>query len=273
MTLAGHEPSSLFKEGFLEIDGFRLRYEEAGQGNQVVLLEGESWGLSNVRDALSEKYRVLAVELPGFGKSSTNTKSQSVPELAITAGRVVEKTVAGKFTLVGTSFAANVALWQTLKSPEMVEALILISPTVILPIDNLPTEIPYAITQKERVRLLLAHPDNLPSAKTVDPDRWAREQELVLRLKGQTHDAAAEARLKEVRCPTLIVFGVNDRMVAPEAARVYAEKIPNSNISLVYDAGHLIEAERPEALIDAVSNYVQHRETFIVGRGSNLINP
>ena len=273
MTLAGHQPSGLFKEYFLEIDGFRIRYEEAGQGNQVVLLEDESWGLSKVRDALSEKYRVLAIELPGFGKSGTNTKSQSVPELAITASRVVERTVAGKFTLVGTSFAANVALWQTLQSPEMVEALILISPTVILPTEILPKTFVSANAQEERLRLLLAHPDGLPSVMTVDPELWSREQKLVLRLKGHTHDEAAEGRLSEIRCPTLIVFGVNDHMVAPEAARVYAEKIPNSNISLVYDAGHLIEAERPEALIDAVSTYVEHRETFIVGRGSNLINP
>ena len=273
MTLAGHQRSDIFKEGFLEVEGFRIRYEEAGQGNQVVLLEGESWGLSKVRDALSEKYRVLAIELPGFGKSGINTESQSVPELAITASRVVERTVSGKFTLMGTSFAANVALWQTLQSPEIVEALILISPTVILPTEILPKEFAHTDTQEERLRLLLAHPDNLTSVITLNSELWAREQELVLRLKGQTHDAAAAAKLSEIRCPTLIVFGVNDRMVAPEAARVYAENIPNSNISLVYDTGHLIEAERPEALMDAVSSYVEHRETFIVGRGSNLINP
>lgn len=273
MTLAGHQPSGLFKEGFLEVDGFRIRYEEAGQGNQVVLLEGESWGLSKLRDALSERYRVLAIELPGFGKSGTNTISKSLAELAITASKVVERIVEGKFTLMGTSFAANVALWQTLQSPEMVEALILISPTAILPAEILPRTFASANGQKERLRLLLAHPDDLLSAMTVDPDLWSREQELVLRLKGQTHDEVAEARLGEIKCPTLTVFGVNDRSVAPEAARLYAEKIPNSNISLVYDAGHLMEAERPEALIDAVSNYVEHRETFIVGRGSNLINP
>jgi pimeloyl-ACP methyl ester carboxylesterase len=62
-------------------------------------------------------------------------------------------------------------------------------------------------------------------------------------------------------------------MVAPEAPRIYREKIPNCNISFVYDAGHAILADRPEALISAVSDFIERRETFIVGRESGLINP
>jgi len=69
------------------------------------------------------------------------------------------------------------------------------------------------------------------------------------------------------------VFGLEDKMVRHEAARVYREKIPNGNISLVYDAGHLIEAERPDSLINLVEDFVERRETFIVGRGSTVINP
>ena len=72
---------------------------------------------------------------------------------------------------------------------------------------------------------------------------------------------------------TLVLFGSEDKMVAPEAARIYRARIPNSNIAFVYDAGHLIEAERPEALVNAVSDYVELRETFIVGRQTGMINP
>jgi hypothetical protein len=41
----------------------------------------------------------------------------------------------------------------------------------------------------------------------------------------------------------------------------------------VYDAGHLIVAERPEALINVVSDFVERRETFVVSRQSGVINP
>ena len=43
------------------------------------------------------------------------------------------------------------------------------------------------------------------------------------------------------RVQPLVLFGSEDKMVAPEAARIYRERIPNSNIAFVYDAGHLIE--------------------------------
>jgi hypothetical protein len=41
----------------------------------------------------------------------------------------------------------------------------------------------------------------------------------------------------------------------------------------VYDAGHVIEAERPEALFAAVRDFLDQRETFIVSRKSTIINP
>jgi pimeloyl-ACP methyl ester carboxylesterase len=107
----------------------------------------------------------------------------------------------------------------------------------------------------------------------MDPAIVAREQELVQRLTGGRHDAELELRLGEIPCATLVLFGSEDRMVAPEAARLYRAGIPNSNLAFVYDAGHLIEAERPEALVNAVSDYVELRETFIVGRQTGLINP
>ena len=95
----------------------------------------------------------------------------------------------------------------------------------------------------------------------------------MLRLRRFAHDSGVETILSEIRCPTLVVFGVNDKMVAPEAARIYREKIRNCNVSFVYDAGHDIGAERPEALINAVFDFVERREAFVVARRSNIINP
>ena len=82
-----------------------------------------------------------------------------------------------------------------------------------------------------------------------------------------------EGRMGEIECATLVVFGLNDRAMAPEAASVYKASIPNCNVSLVYDAGHNIMADRPEALIDVVSDFVERGEAFIVARHSGLINP
>lgn len=268
MTQAGQPLAVTFKEGHVEADGFRIRYREAGQGEAVVMLDGITWGPSNLNDALAQKYRVVVLELPGFGSSPANTRSQSVADLAETMARAADELVADNYTLIGTSFGANVALWQTLQSPEKVEGLILISPTAILPEGG-----PMAGTPEQLARQLFAHPENAHGLASLDPAVAAQEQALTQRLGGTTHDAEAEGRLGEIQCATLAVFGTKDKMVASQAASIYREKIPNCNVSLVYDAGHLIVAERPEALCGLVADFVERRETFIVERGTGMINP
>ena len=92
---------------------------------------------------------------------------------------------------------------------------------------------------------------------------------------GDANDAATEleARLADVQCPTLVVFGQEDRSVQPEAAGIYRERIPNCNVAFVYAAGHNIAADRPQALVNLVSDYLERRETFIVQNRTNVINP
>ena len=99
----------------------------------LVREEGMTWGLSRLRDALGQKYRVIALELPGFGASPANTRSQSVQELASTVAQASAQVVPEHYTLIGTSFGAHVALWQTLQALDKVEALVLIAPTALLP--------------------------------------------------------------------------------------------------------------------------------------------
>jgi len=261
MTQAEPRLTAAFKEAHVEVDGFRIRYRESNPpqpAGAIVMLEGITWGLSKLRDALGQTYRVVALELPGFGESPANPRSQSVQELAHTAAQAAAQVMSATYTLIGTSFGAHVALWQTLQAPDEVEALVLIAPTAILPATGPLTATP-EVTAK-----------GLPS---VDPAIVAKEQALVQRLTGGRHDAEAERRLGEIPCATLVIFGSEDQRVAPEAPPIYRERIPNSNLSFVYDTGHLIEAERPEALVNAVSDYVQLRETFIVGHRTGIINP
>jgi pyruvate dehydrogenase E2 component (dihydrolipoamide acetyltransferase) len=271
MTQAGQRLTAAWKEDHVEADGFRIRYWESGPPRPVgvvVMLEGMTWDLSKLRDALAQKYRVVALELPGCGASPANIRSQSVQELANTMTQAVAQVVPEPYTLIGTSFGAHVALWQALQSPDTVEALVLIAPTALLPVAGA-----MAGTPEDIAKRLFAHPEPARSLASIDPAIVAKEQALVQRLTGGRHDAEAEHRLGEIACATLVLFGSEDKMVASAAARIYRARIPNSNIAFVYDAGHLIEAERPEALVNAVSDYVELRETFIVGRQTGIINP
>ena len=54
---------------------------------------------------------------------------------------------------------------------------------------------------------------------------------------------------------------------------MYVERIPNCYYVLVYDAGHAIETERPDALFAAVRDFAERRGTFVVERNSTALNP
>lgn len=88
---------------------------------------------------------------------------------------------------------------------------------------------------------------------------------------GSTHDL--ESRLADIQCPTLAVFGQADDTIDPVAPSLYRSRIPNCNVAFVYGAGHDIAAERPEALLNLVADYLERRETFIVQHRSGAINP
>lgn len=111
----------------------------------------------------------------------------------------------------------------------------------------------------------LANPETVDVLVLVSPT--------VIRPAAGDDTAELETRLADVQCPTLVVFGQEDRSVMPDAAGIYRERIPNCNVAFVYAAGHDIAADRPQALVNLVSDYLERRETFIVQNRTNVINP
>ena len=124
MTQAGQPLTAAFNENYIEADGFNIRYWESNPPQPlgtIIMLEAMTLGLTRLRDTLGQTYRVIAMELPGFGNSSANDRSQSVRGLARTMAQATTALAPSTYTLIGTSFGANVALWQTLLSPDSVE--------------------------------------------------------------------------------------------------------------------------------------------------------
>ena len=79
------------------------------------------------------------------------------------------------------------------------------------------------------------------------------------------------SELGRIQCPTLVVFGNDDPQ--SDTARIYRAHIPNCHIALVYAAGPDIAAQRPQALLNLVADFLERRETFIVANRSRIINP
>jgi pimeloyl-ACP methyl ester carboxylesterase len=275
MTEKEGAAGAAFREGFVEADGFRIRFMEKGgraTGGGVPLVHLHGAGglrLSRAHDLLSRHYRVIAFEMPGFGTSAENTRSRSSAELAATMAAAIAALGIERCNLMGTSFGGTVALWLAAQSPELVQGLVLEAPAAIRP----PGTVPPSGSPQEMARRLYAHPERMPPLPAPDPVVQAQTQALVRRLRGPDRDTDLETRLGRLATPALVLFGTLDRVIPPEMGRHYKELLPNGHLVFVYDAGHAIGAERPEAFTEVTADFLDRHEAFVVNRSPTVIHP
>jgi pimeloyl-ACP methyl ester carboxylesterase len=258
-----------FKEGWIAADGFRIRYMEAGEGPPLVHLHGAGGlRLNAAHDLLSRQFRVIAFEMPGFG-TIENTRTQTMEELASTMAAAAESLGLGRFNLMGTSFGGKAALWLAVRRPELISALVLEAPAAIRPEGSRPA----SGTPEEIARMLYAHPERMPPIPKPDPDQVARIAKFVRRLAGPDRDAALDDRMRQIQVPVLVVFGTRDGMIPPAMGRIYKELIPDAHLVFVYDAGHAIGAERPDAFVEVVGDFLERTDAFVISRSKTVIMP
>jgi pimeloyl-ACP methyl ester carboxylesterase len=260
-----------FGEGFVEADGFRIRYIAAGEGPALIHLHGAGGlRLTPAHELLSRTYRVVAFEMPGFGASAENTRTRDMAELARTMAAAAQSLDLDRFNLMGTSFGGKVALWLGLQKPELVSAVVLESPAAICPPGATP---PPPSTPEEMARRLFAHPERQPPLPGVDPQQAAKQAAFVRRVFGPPRDPELEARLPELAPPTLVVFGTLDSMISPDFGHLYKRLIPDCHLAFVYDAGHAVAAERPEAFTEVAGDFLARHGAFVVSRKPSVIHP
>jgi pimeloyl-ACP methyl ester carboxylesterase len=259
-----------FCEGWVEADGFRIRYMEAGDGPPLVHLHGAGGlSLTPAHVLLSRSFRVIALEMPGFGGSPENTRTHTMPQMAATMAGAAQAMGLGSFALMGTSFGGKVALWLAANHSGLVRALVLEAPAAIRPEHMQPV----SGTPQEIARRLYAHPDRMPPLPASDPVQVAQTQALVGRLRGPARDQPLEDRLHDLATPTLVVFGTLDSVIPPDMGRIYKEFLPNAHLVFVYDAGHAIAAERPEAFTEVVADFLERGDAFLIRRTGTVMFP
>ena len=237
-----------------------LSYTEAGRGDPVLLLDWIPWQSPVLADALAGRYRVVSVQPP-----SDAGIFATADDAASAAAQVAEAAGLDSYSLAGASLGADVALRLALLRPGAVSALVLASPLCVEPAMPRPWHTP-----ELAAAAMLAHPEDSSNAP---PDAGRTATLSALAERWRTSGGNADSLLAGVTCATLAVFGQEDRLVSREAGGIWKERVPNGNVCYIYDAGHAIAVERPDALVNVVLDFVERRETFIVENRSSLINP
>jgi pimeloyl-ACP methyl ester carboxylesterase len=264
------DTAASFTERFVEADGFRIRTMEAGQGTPLIHLHGAGgMNLTRGHDLLSQHYRVIAFEMPGFGQSPENTRTKTTAELAATMRAAIHALDIRTCNVWGTSFGARVARWLAAAQPELVSALVLEAPAAIRPAGRTPP----SGSPEEVSRVLYAHPERQVPRPAPDPAVQAKTRAFVMRVRGPDRDADLEAAMRALNVPTLVLFGTLDRLMPPEMGRHYKELLSACHLVFVYDAGHAISTERPEAFADVTADFLERHEAFVINRTGTVIHP
>jgi pimeloyl-ACP methyl ester carboxylesterase len=96
------------------------------------------------------------------------------------------------------------------------------------------------------LNVVTRHPSRLPAALAAEQLRGAGKPGFMQALRANL-DYDFRERLPEIACPTLIVWGEDDRLINARDAQVFEELIPNSRLIMYEDTGHMSMIERPVA--------------------------
>jgi len=238
-----------YQERGVSVDGRHVRYIEAGEGEPLVWLHGGG-GLhpSTGTDLLTESFRVLATELPGFGSSWRLSTARTFDELSEQVAAAIDALGVSRYLLHGTSFGGATALHLALNHPDRVKRLILESPAAFRPPGWTPPDI-------ETVRLGLFRYPQRARRVQIDPEIQRKERELVGRLSLTVDPERLAARLRDLRVPTLVIFGDADPLTPADLSSMYCDNAPNCESVVIPDAAHVISSDQPEPYATSVREF------------------
>jgi len=140
---------------FYGVNGHKLHVVEKGPRNRQVALLIHGWSsswyaLSPLLELLSLRFRCLAVDLPGYGKSPPLPNRTTIPAYADTLAELIADVSDGPVVLVGHSMGGMTSITLALRHSVLVERMVLIGPTVTGRLSNYINLVVSPITVLER---------------------------------------------------------------------------------------------------------------------------
>jgi pimeloyl-ACP methyl ester carboxylesterase len=252
-----------------------LAYDDYGPGRVVVLLHGfplnRSMWSSQVA-TLGAEYRVIAPDLRGHGQSAAPAGVYTVDEMAedvvelLNALQVSEPIVLG-----GLSLGGYVALALALRYPDRVRGLMLID-------TRAGADTPEAARGREEMARLVdtsgkvghvidgmlprlfSDATRLRRPELIGPVREAMEKTsahaVAATLRGMAARPDRTAELARITVPALVLVGADDAIAPPEEARKMAAALPDAELVIIPDAGHLAPLENPRPCNEAILGFL-----------------
>ncbi len=271
---------------FIEVNGVDVHYKVYGQGEPTfILLHGFGASLFSWREVtapLSQYGTVIAYDRPAFGLTERpltwegeNPYSQEA-QVKLVIG-LMDALGVERAILIGNSAGGTIAMLTALEYPGRVQSLILVDPAVyagggapawIRPLLKTPQmrHLGPLIARQIQTRgpelIELAWHD--PSKITPDvmegyqkPLRIADWDKALWELTLASRESGLAGRLGEFDLPILVITGDDDRIVPTEQSVRLAGELPNAQLVVIPQCGHLPHEERPDEFMQAVTEFLQ----------------
>jgi pimeloyl-ACP methyl ester carboxylesterase len=273
----------------VDLGGSRIHYLTAGDGLPLVMLHGAGESALDwqwVMPALARRFRMIAPDLPGFGKSDRPRADYSPAFFGDFVAGLLDALHIPRAVVVGNSLGGLAALRFALAAQERVLALVLVD-SVGLGREIIPgikwllpwlvspgsgewvaywamTSLGKAQLDWWRTQLQFARPERAPVEWIAEQHRLSRRTDFVwnsldvlrafIDLAGQ-RDVLRD-RLPDLMMPTLILWGEHDRVIPISHARDAVGRLRRGRLALIPDCGHQPQVERPDLFLEALNPFL-----------------
>lgn len=229
------------------VEGIEVTYQEAGTGKPIILVHGLSgstlWWSRNI-EPLSQRYRVLAVDLPGFGALRRYRDSFALQRGAHWLRSFMTAVGVRRTHLIGHSMGGYICLRLAAAYPRSVRRLVLAAPAGAPLAASLFGEV---VPLMGAVRY--ATPSFLP---VLAYDALRTGPRMLLSTARDILQLNVSGELKSVRTRALLVWGEHDRLVPVVNGEALRQVLPRARMVVLPGAGHVVMYDRAEEFNRAV---------------------
>ncbi|TGJ99750.1 alpha/beta hydrolase [Leptospira semungkisensis] len=268
---------------FIDVLGMKVHLRDEGpktDPHPLVLIHGTASSLhtwDGWTENLRSSRRVIRFDMPAFGLTGPSPDhNYSMDRYAEFVMAVLDHLEIKRSIIAGNSLGGNIAWYTALKHPDRFEKLILVDSGGYKAV-SLSVPIAFRIARIPILRNIANSilPRNIiaSSLKNTygDPSKVTEEQidryyDLALREGNrkalgerfqQMKPGEMEDRIRELRIPTLILWGKLDRLVPPENAERFHKDIPGSKLVFFDTLGHIPEEEDPVHTVEVVKDFIK----------------
>jgi 3-oxoadipate enol-lactonase len=262
------------------INGIQIAYELRGEGAPLVMIhgaQGDQTMLAGLASDFADGFRVLTFDQRGSGLSEKPDLPYSIAMLADDTAALIDHLAMSPAHVIGVSMGGMIALELALRHPQKVRSLVLGCTTAggskVIPIGGEAFQKAYAerpMTAEERGRalaeaafskgFLAQNPEVVTSMIEARRSRPIDSTALAHRLKAaMEHDTYD--RLASISCPTLVITGRDDALIAWQNSQILAECIKDAKQVILEPAGHCFWLEQPQRSREAIFQFLNAQST------------